>query len=106
MRMSPVPLKVELSRAVRSIEEDVLDCLFEPPRQLPPKYFYDAEGAKLFTEICTLDEYYPTRTEIGILTDNAADIARQLGPDAMLIEYGSGALDKVRILLDALTDPV
>ncbi len=44
--------------------------------------------------------------EIGILTDNAADIARQLGPDAMLIEYGSGALDKVRILLDALTDPV
>lgn len=85
---------------------DVLQGLGARPKKLPPKYFYDAEGAKLFTEICTLGEYYPTRTEIGILTDNAADIARQLGSDAMLIEYGSGALDKVRILLDALTDPV
>lgn len=85
---------------------DVVTGLSTTPKSLPPKYFYDAEGARLFTEICELDEYYPTRTEIGILTDNAADIAARLGPDVMLIEYGSGALDKVRILLDALDDPV
>ena len=85
---------------------DVVGGLSAVPKRLPPKYFYDAEGARLFTEICELDEYYPTRTETGILRDNAADIAEHLGPDVMLIEYGSGALDKVRILLDALNDPV
>lgn len=84
---------------------DVLSGLANVPKQLSPKYFYDAEGARLFTEICELDEYYPTRTEIGILRDNAADIAKTLGPDAMVIEYGSGSLDKVRILLDALETP-
>ena len=86
--------------------DDVLLGLGETPKQLSPKYFYDAKGAHLFTEICTLDEYYPTRTEIGILTDSAADIAEKIGQDAMLIEYGSGSLDKVRILLDAMTTPV
>ena len=86
--------------------QDVVTGLSAMPKRLSPKYFYDAEGARLFTDICALDEYYPTRTEIGILTDNAQDIAARLGPDVMLIEYGSGALDKVRILLDALNDPV
>lgn len=86
--------------------DDVLRGLGASPKRLAPKYFYDALGAQLFTEICTLDEYYPTRTEIGILTDNAADIADKLGSEVMLVEYGSGALDKVRILLDALQDPV
>ncbi len=85
---------------------DVIQGLGTTPKRISPKYFYDAEGARLFTEICELDEYYPTRTEIGILNDNTADIANRLGPDVMLIEYGSGALDKVRILLDALDDPV
>ncbi|MGJ3259164.1 MAG: ergothioneine biosynthesis protein EgtB [Rhodospirillales bacterium] len=84
---------------------DVLQGLASVPKGLPPKYFYDAEGARLFTEICELDEYYPTRTEIGILTENAANIASHIGKDAMLIEYGSGSLDKVRILLDALEEP-
>ncbi|MBO6522063.1 MAG: ergothioneine biosynthesis protein EgtB [Rhodospirillales bacterium] len=85
---------------------DVMQGLSSLPKQLSPKYFYDAEGAQLFTEICQLEEYYPTRTETRILTDNAADIAAHIGRRAMLIEYGSGALDKVRILLDALEDPV
>ncbi|MCK5778363.1 MAG: L-histidine N(alpha)-methyltransferase [Rhodospirillales bacterium] len=85
---------------------DVLQGLAGVPKRLSPKYFYDAEGARLFTEICELDEYYPTRTETGILRDNADDIAKTLGADAMVIEYGSGSLDKVRILLDALDTPV
>ncbi len=91
---------------VEAFRHDVLSGLSSLPKQLSPKYFYDAEGARLFTEICELDEYYPTRTETGILTDNAADIAAHMGRATMLIEYGSGALDKVRILLDALDDPV
>jgi dimethylhistidine N-methyltransferase len=86
--------------------DDVLHGLGSQPKQMPPKYFYDAIGAELFTQICELEEYYPTRTEIGILQKNATDIATKLGEQAMLIEYGSGSLDKVRILLDALSDPV
>jgi len=85
---------------------DVLDGLGTQPKQMLSKYFYDAIGAELFTQICELEEYYPTRTEISILQKNAADIATNLGDQVMLIEYGSGSLDKVRILLDALTDPV
>ena len=86
--------------------DDVLHGLGSQPKQMPPKYFYDAIGAELFTQICELEEYYPTRTEISILQKNATDIATKLGEQAMLIEYGSGSLDKVRILLDALSDPV
>lgn len=84
---------------------DVLYGLGTHPKQLPPKYFYDSVGAELFTEICELEEYYPTRTEISILNLNAHEIAAHLGDRVMLIEYGSGSLDKVRILLDALVDP-
>jgi len=86
--------------------DDVLHGLGSQPKQMPPKYFYDAIGAELFKQICELEEYYPTRTEISILQKNATDIATKLGEQAMLIEYGSGSLDKVRILLDALSDPV
>lgn len=85
---------------------DVLHGLSTQPKQMPPKYFYDVTGAELFTEICTLKEYYPTRTEIGILKKNAIDITAKLGDRVMLIEYGSGSLDKVRILLDTLANPV
>ncbi len=85
---------------------DALNGLETTPKTLPPKYFYDAEGARLFTDICTLDAYYQTRTETGILKDNATEIAAALGPRTMLVEYGCGSLDKVRILLDALEDPV
>jgi len=89
-----------------SFLSDVLHGLGTQPKQMPPKYFYDATGAELFTEICELEEYYPTRTEVGILQSNATDIADKLGDQVMLIEYGSGSLDKVRILLDALSNPV
>lgn len=85
---------------------DVLHGLSAQPKQMPPKYFYDTIGAELFTQICELEEYYPTRTEVSILQNNATDIAAKLGEQVMLIEYGSGSLDKVRILLDALSDPV
>ena len=55
--------------------EDVLRGLEKKPASIPPKYFYDAKGSRLFNAITQLPEYYPTRTEISILTENASDIA-------------------------------
>jgi L-histidine Nalpha-methyltransferase len=85
--------------------EDVLAGLRREPKTLPCKYFYDAEGSKLFDQICTLPEYYPTRCELGILRAHAADMAACLGPETMLIEYGSGSSVKTRLLLDRLARP-
>jgi L-histidine N-alpha-methyltransferase len=86
--------------------KDVVEGLSKHPKTLKPKYFYDNRGAQLFTEICTTPEYYPTRTEIKILNQNAEDIASQIGDNTALIEYGSGALEKIKILLDFLNEPV
>ena len=74
-------------------------------RSISPKYFYDAQGSRLFDRICELPEYYPTRTEIGILARNAAEIARHMGPGAEIVEFGAGSLRKVRLLLDAMEQP-
>ena len=86
--------------------KDVVEGLSKDPKTLKPKYFYDSRGAQLFTEICTTPEYYPTRTEIKILNQNAEDIASQIGDNTALIEYGSGALEKIKILLNFLNEPV
>ena len=85
---------------------DVIEGLSQNPKTLKPKYFYDNRGAQLFTEICTTPEYYPTRTEIKILNQNAENIASQIGDNTALIEYGSGALEKIKILLNFLNEPV
>ena len=82
---------------------EVLAGLRLPQKQIPPKYFYDQRGSQLFEQICDLDEYYPTRTEVSILESNSAQIAALLGNDAVLIEYGSGSSLKIRILLDAVS---
>src|SRR5918996_88462 len=70
------------------------------PKTLPPKLFYDETGARLFQEITKLDEYYVTRTEHEIMQAHAAEMAALIGPNAVLIEPGSGAAVKVRMLLD------
>ena len=93
----PVPDDVFLS--------DVLEGLSRPDKSLPCKYFYDAEGSALFDAICTLDEYYPTRTETALLHARAEEIAGLAGRGATLVELGSGSSVKVRILLDALDAP-
>lgn len=85
---------------------DVLNGLGSTPKRIPSKYFYDARGSELFEEICEQPEYYLTRTELGILEDKAADIAAAIGPLALLVEYGSGAGIKTRLLLNALEAPV
>lgn len=83
---------------------DVVTGLSARPRTLPCKYFYDELGSRLFAQICETPEYYPTRTELGILRNSASEIATLIGPDAHLVELGSGPSTKVRILLDAAPD--
>jgi dimethylhistidine N-methyltransferase len=80
---------------------EVLTGLTKLQKTIAPKFLYDKQGAELFDDICTLDEYYLTRTEIAILRTYANDIATLVG-DSTLIEFGSGSSQKVRILLDAM----
>ena len=86
----------------RSLAYDVLDGLTRPFKEIPPKHFYDARGSELFERICELPEYYPTRTERDILTANAERIIRDTGAGE-LVELGSGAAEKARILLGAMS---
>ena len=79
---------------------DVRNGLTAMPKSLPPKWFYDARGSELFDAITRLPEYYPTRTERGILRGHAADIAAAAHPE-VLIELGSGTSEKTRILIEA-----
>jgi dimethylhistidine N-methyltransferase len=84
-----------------SFARDVLRGLSNWPHRIPPKYFYDAAGSALFDRICELPEYYPTRTELAILSERAPEMAAQIGPRSDLIEFGAGSMSKVRLLLDA-----
>lgn len=84
---------------------DVLRGLQRAQKELPSKYFYDDTGSQLFEQICALDEYYLTRTELSIMRERAPEIAALLGPGCLLIEYGSGSSTKTRLLLDALRGP-
>jgi len=83
---------------------DVLQSLRRTPKQLSPMYFYDERGSQLFDQICELPEYYPTRTETRILDEHGDDIAKHIGSDALLVEFGSGASQKTRLVLDRLPD--
>ena len=83
--------------------DDVRSGLTSSPRTLPPKYFYDARGSRLFDEITRLPEYYPTRTERTILEEQVVAIARETGAQT-LVELGSGTSEKTRLLLTALRD--
>jgi L-histidine Nalpha-methyltransferase len=95
----------DLAPGEESFRDAVLNGLGRAPKSIPCKFFYDTRGSALFEAICRLPEYYPTRTEIAILEENAAEIAVQIGPHGRLIEFGSGASTKVRILLRALDWP-
>jgi len=79
---------------------DVIAGLSQPAKSLPPKYFYDAAGSELFEQITRLPEYYPTRTELGILRERGAEICNILGEAAALVEFGAGSTTKVRLLLE------
>lgn len=78
---------------------DALKGLSATRKRVSPKYFYDAAGSQLFDLITEQPEYYPTRCEMRILRDNAADIAKLIPEGAALVEFGSGSNKKARILL-------
>ncbi|MCC2681467.1 MAG: hypothetical protein K0S36_1031 [Nitrosospira multiformis] len=85
-----------------SIAEDVLEGLSRTPKSLPPKLLYDAAGSALFEQITCLPEYYPTRTEAGILTVHAEEICSHLRRNVSVSELGAGTATKTRILLRSL----
>jgi len=85
--------------------EEVLQGLTSSPKYIPSKFFYDKKGSLLFEEICTLPEYYPTRTETWILNQFGKEIAECIGKGALIIEFGSGSSTKTRLLLDSLDTP-
>lgn len=84
----------------------VLDGLGRARKTLPCKFFYDEAGSALFDAICDTPEYYPTRTELGILTAAADEVADLAGRGGVLVEYGSGSSRKTRLLLDVLAPAV
>ncbi|MFG1425721.1 L-histidine N(alpha)-methyltransferase [Roseixanthobacter glucoisosaccharinicivorans] len=94
-RAEPLAPSAEFAR-------DLALALSSRTKRLAPKYFYDAAGSALFEQITQLPEYYPTRTEISILRDHAEDLAALLPPGGVLVEFGSGASVKVRLLLDRI----
>lgn len=104
----PVPASVgladfqDLGHAADTFAADVTAGLSAPRKAIPAKYFYDAIGSRLFDRICGLREYYPTRTEMALLETHRGEMARLIGDDAALVEFGGGSLAKVRVLLDAM----
>ena len=90
------------SPEVDDFYREVIAGFSQHPRSIPPKYFYDEEGSRLFESICKQPEYYLTRTETVLLEKHANDIKTLVGSGCYLVEPGSGSCEKVRLLLDAL----
>ncbi len=93
---APRPIDTEQSFAA-----DVIAGLTAEPKHLPPKYFYDLAGSDLFDRITGLPEYYPTRSELALLSKHAPAVASLFPPGCALIEFGGGSSRKARILLHA-----
>jgi L-histidine N-alpha-methyltransferase len=93
---------LEVADATEELARDVADGLTRTPKELPPKWLYDARGSELFEDITRVPEYYPGRAEREILTRRAAEIASTTRAE-MLVELGAGSCEKARVLLDALT---
>ncbi len=89
---------------IARFRRDLTGRLSRSPKVASPKWFYDAEGSHLFEAITRLPEYYPTRQEATLLRLVAPEWAARFGPDAALVEFGSGASEKTRIVLDAAAD--
>jgi dimethylhistidine N-methyltransferase len=95
------PTSVDRGEVLR----DVIEGLSRPQKALPGKYLWDEAGSILFDRICNTEDYYLTRREVALLQSKAGEIAQLVGPGATIVEFGSGASHKVRILLDALVTP-
>ena len=92
----------DLHPTADDLAADVLAGFSRAQKSIPPKYFYDAEGSRLFDAITELPEYYPTRTETAMLHEYANEIAQKAGTGHLLVEPGSGSCTKARILFEGL----
>lgn len=89
---------------MEAFRRELIDGLSASPKSISPKWLYDAKGSDLFEDITRLPEYYPTRQEMALLRDTIPRWARVIGADAVLVELGSGASEKTRIVLDTVAD--
>lgn len=96
----------EVATGRGAMRDDILSGMRRTPKELPSKYLYDEKGSHLFEQICDLDAYYPTRTELAIMEEHGAAMAAAAGPRVLVVEYGSGVSRKTELLLEALDDPV
>jgi L-histidine N-alpha-methyltransferase len=85
-----------------AFRRDVVDGLRAPIRAIPARWFYDRRGSELFEEITRLPEYYLTRTETALLEAHAPEVAGIAGGGDALVEFGSGASTKTRIVIRAV----
>jgi L-histidine Nalpha-methyltransferase len=103
--MAKHPSTIAAPSRTDALTNGVLEGMRKHPRQLSPVWFYDELGSFLFDSICELPEYYLTRTELQIMRQHAGDMAHHIGPDAAIIELGSGTSTKTRELLNHLEKP-
>lgn len=96
---------LDLHPDLGNFRSDVIEGLSRPEKSLSPKYFYDERGSKLFEEITSLEEYYPTRTEKSIFMANGREICDAIGRQSAVLEYGSGSSEKIDWLLNGLDRP-
>ena len=99
---TPVVSFHDLHPSTDDLAADLLAGFSREQKMIPPKYFYDAEGSRLFDAITELPEYYPTRTEMAMLHEYADEIADKAGTGHLLVEPGSGSCSKARILFEGL----
>jgi dimethylhistidine N-methyltransferase len=90
---------------VDDVRAEVISGLTRPAKKLSPKLLYDARGSQIFDQICTVEEYYPTRSEVSILQQYVGEMVALIGPRCRLVELGSGSSLKTHVLLDHLEAP-
>jgi dimethylhistidine N-methyltransferase len=108
--MSPASTATLLHEIQRGPEDEftsaVIDGLSKAKKSLPCRFFYDARGSELFEEITRLPEYYPTRTETGIIAAHAAEMVEAISENGVLVEFGSGSSRKTELVLERLAPGV
>jgi dimethylhistidine N-methyltransferase len=94
--------KPHATQIEKTFAEEISSSLNRDLKYISPKFFYDKKGSELFEKICLVPEYYPTRTEISILKQLQNELPDFFDDDFRLVELGSGASVKTRLLLDIL----
>jgi len=95
--------KPHATKIEKTFSEEISSSLNRDSKFINPKFFYDKKGSDLFEKICSLPEYYPTRTEISILRKLQPELSSYIDKNFRLVELGSGTSVKTRLILDILT---